>query len=230
MAATTTSMSDKTVFWLPKIMYFLLFSAFGAVNSFLPVFYFDVKHLTLSQIGTLGLLIPLSKFLASPLYSAIADRFSAHRAVLLFAIVACVSLRSSLLLIDGFAAILVTAMAAESIGSVISPIFENGVLHILPDKNMYGRNRLFGAAGYGTAVLCSGLAIYHAHAPWPMFLISALLYASVAVLSFRLQLTFKDEGKEQPSVEYREISKRSAIFRAMTTDTYAFHLLFYFLK
>ncbi|EDQ85289.1 uncharacterized protein MONBRDRAFT_29375 [Monosiga brevicollis MX1] len=173
---------------LPKVLYMLYFGGTGAVFAFLPVFFKDAKHLTYTHVGLAGMAIPFAKFAAAPVLSGIADKLRIHRAMLIGCVLASLVLRVSLLFMNDFPRIILTIVAAESFGSVGGPIFENGVLELLPDKSMYGRQRLFGAIGFGTAVLVSGLAVTHAHVFWPMFANQGVLWVLFLALSTRLAL------------------------------------------
>eukprot|EP00730_Choanoeca_flexa_P018137 TRINITY_DN8803_c0_g1_i1.p1 TRINITY_DN8803_c0_g1~~TRINITY_DN8803_c0_g1_i1.p1 ORF type:complete len:493 (+),score=124.96 TRINITY_DN8803_c0_g1_i1:92-1570(+) len=174
---------------LPKLLYFLFFGGFGAVNSFLPVFFQDDKGLSLTQIGILGMLSPLVKFLGAPSLSALADYTRQHRLILYICLSLSVLFRASLIFVrNGFPTCVVFVILAETLGSVGAPIFENGVLELLPDKALYGKQRLFGAAGYGVAVLVSGLLIQSAGASWPMFINQIVLLSAFGAASLKLPL------------------------------------------
>eukprot|EP00045_Choanoeca_perplexa_P006718 m.58061 g.58061 ORF g.58061 m.58061 type:complete len:476 (-) comp13753_c0_seq35:758-2185(-) len=175
--------------WLPKLLYTLFFGGYGAVNSFLPVFFKDDKHLSLAEIGILGMLSPLVKFIGAPLLSGLADSTRQHRIILYISLFLSVLFRFSLVFApNDFPTCVTFVILAEALGSVAAPIFENGVLELLPDKALYGRQRLFGAAGYGVAVLVSGLLVEAAGASWPMFVNQTVQLTLFAIMSRKLPL------------------------------------------
>jgi predicted MFS family arabinose efflux permease len=118
-------------YWLPKLLYFTCFAAQGSLLSFLPVFYRDTKHLTLHMVGIIGLLSPAVKFVAAPALSGLADSLRCHRLLMLLAILFSTGLRFLLLVVSSVPALVLVIVVAESIGAVIVPIFENGVLQLL---------------------------------------------------------------------------------------------------
>eukprot|EP00049_Salpingoeca_infusionum_P005985 m.100034 g.100034 ORF g.100034 m.100034 type:complete len:569 (-) comp13156_c0_seq3:233-1939(-) len=141
----------------PKMIYTLFWGGMGSLYPFLPVFYKQQQNLTFKQIGVIGLVFPLVKFFTSPLITNIADRFHRHFTVLVVFTVISLVLRTTMLGVSGFAATLTLIVLAEAMGSASGPIIEAGVFSVLPDRQLYGKQRLFGAVGYGITSFTSGL-------------------------------------------------------------------------
>ena len=116
----------------PKVMYLLVWGGLGSVMPFTPLFLRKGKGLTFTQIGTIGLISPLSKFLGSPLITAIADRTGQHFRLIVVVAIMAIALRFSLLVTEGFVPILLTVIAGEFIGAGVNPILESGVFAVLP--------------------------------------------------------------------------------------------------
>jgi MFS-type transporter involved in bile tolerance (Atg22 family) len=79
------------------------------------------------------MLSPLVKFLGAPLLSGLADHTRQHRIILYVCLSLSVLFRFSLVFVrNGFPTCAIFVVLAETLGSVGSPIFENGVLELLP--------------------------------------------------------------------------------------------------
>lgn len=116
----------------PKLVYLLVWGGLGAVMAFTPLFLHKAKGLTYTQVGSIGLISPLAKFIGSPALTSLADYTGAHYPFLITIAVLAVTLRFCLLAVNGFLPLLFMILSAETIGAGMMPIIENGVFGLLP--------------------------------------------------------------------------------------------------
>ena len=142
-----------------KAIYFCYYAAMASLLPFIALYYRQVG-LSGSQIGLLTAISPMVALVAAPAWGGLADRTQRHRLLLTVAIggamlmMLLVSQAGSLLVL----AALVTAYAWFS--SPIMPLVDNSVLALLGSrKSDYGKQRLWGAVGWGLAAAVSGTLI-----------------------------------------------------------------------
>jgi hypothetical protein len=124
----------------------------------MPVF-FRRAGLTPPQIGALAVLRPLVTLPVGAAAAALADKTRAHRAVLLTTYVVGAAGRLALGAARGFPA----TLALASLGAVLSPasslVDAAATASCAAAHEAYGRQRLWGAVGWGGFSLLSGAAI-----------------------------------------------------------------------
>eukprot|EP00052_Salpingoeca_macrocollata_P007711 m.61657 g.61657 ORF g.61657 m.61657 type:complete len:481 (+) comp16210_c0_seq1:20-1462(+) len=176
-ASPTLPVSQHCMLQRTQLVYLTVFAGFGALYSFLPVYFHDVKGLTLSQVGVLGVLRPAMLFVASPLLNFLADVSGQHRLMMASCLVLSVLARSCLLLASSFSAVAGVWLTSEFLGSPVAPLIDSTVISTLPDRSLWGRQRLWGAAGFGLAVLVVGVTETYVASFWPMFALHGALMA-----------------------------------------------------
>eukprot|EP00051_Salpingoeca_urceolata_P034053 m.23311 g.23311 ORF g.23311 m.23311 type:complete len:605 (-) comp7128_c0_seq2:291-2105(-) len=162
--------------------YFLLLFSLGSTLSFMPVFYRDFQGLTYNQVGLLGVIVPLAQFVASPLWSLLADVTGNTHLVLIAAASLTIGSQTLFLAVKGFDQVcLVILFNALSFAGIL-PMVDSAVLKLLHDPLNWGKLRLWGAAGFGSAVLVSGGLLQAMDEFWPLILQgSSTLIAAVIV-------------------------------------------------
>ncbi len=143
----------------PKAYYFLYFGGMSFLAPFL-VLYYREAGLTGAQIGLLSGLSPIVTWLAAPLWGALADARGRHRellmAALLGAIVTALLLARTTTLIG---LIPIVAAYAFFVAPII-PLVDNSVMRMLGARtDLYGRQRLWGAAGWGLMGAVAGVVV-----------------------------------------------------------------------
>lgn len=173
---------------IPKLAYFTYFAAMGALMPFLALYY-DQIGLSGQQIGLISSLSPLVMTFAAPLWGGLADATQQHRRLLLLAVagymvaVALLSFSSTLLW-------LLPVVALYSFCSApIIPLVDNTVLELLGERKAeYGRQRLWGAIGWGGSGALMGLIVQRYGLQWG-FYVSLSLMVLLGLIANRLPVS-----------------------------------------
>ena len=165
-----------------KAFYFFLFAALAFLAPFLTLYY-DGLGLTGRQIGILAAIPSLVTFISAPIFGAIADVTQKHKRILGISI---------LLVIVG---ILIISFAQNFIGLIPGifiyafffapalPLIDRTVLEVLgPDRDQYGKQRLWGAIGWGALAPIAGLVVDRGGLQWA-FYGSAILFIGLLIVS-----------------------------------------------
>lgn len=174
----------------------------ASVGAFLPLYLFDVKGLPLKQIGAFGVLQPGIKFVASPFWTWLADSRQAHLGVFtLCSLIPC-AIRLGYLAAGSFGAVVILLLGAGLVNAGAGPMLDAGVLATIRDPDEWGRHRLWGAVGFGSAVLVLGYVVQWTGSFIPMFAMHLILTVlSVALVRRYLPLgrvtRKRDEGEPE---------------------------------
>lgn len=138
-------------------MYFWFAGSAGALFPFLPVL-FDSLGLSPGEIGVLGAVSPLVAFVAAPLWGAVADKWHAHYRVLVMSMVLGVALRMLMNGAVSFSSMLLLVLGSQFVSAPAQSLVDNAILDLLGTRTaLYGRQRLWGAVGFGVCALVVGL-------------------------------------------------------------------------
>ncbi|MEE8390594.1 MAG: major facilitator superfamily domain-containing protein 6 [Anaerolineae bacterium] len=178
---------------LPKAFYFFYFAAMAALVPFLTLYY---KQIGLSgrQIGLLAGIPPLLTLVSAPLWSGLADATQRHKLLLIMAIggSAVVVLVMSLTTMV-FWLIPIVVVYAFFMAPVI-PLVDSSVVAMLGDrKDEYGKQRLWGAVGWGAAAPIAGSLIDRTGLQWAFYGYAILMFGCL-VISSRLPIRQTDVG------------------------------------
>lgn len=154
---------------IPKMAYFTYFAAMGALMPFL-VIYYDQIGLSSQQIGLISSLSPLVMTVAAPLWGGLADATQQHRLLLIVAVVGFM-VAVGLLSVTSTLLWLVPLVALYSFCSApIIPLVDNTVLELLGERKAeYGRQRLWGAIGWGVAGTGLGVVVQRYGLQWGFY-------------------------------------------------------------
>lgn len=151
---------------LPKAFYFFFYAAGAALVPYL-VLHYRQMGLSGGQIGLLAGISPLITLISAPLWGALADLTQRHKAVLMVAIGGVWSAVFALSAATSFAQIIPIIMAYAFCGAPIIALVDNSVLALLgAHKDQYGKQRLWGAIGWGVAGPIMGWVIEQAGLRW----------------------------------------------------------------
>ena len=134
---------------LSRAFYFFFFAAAVALSPFLALYY---EHIGLSgtQIGVLRGLSPLLMLFSAPLWGALADATQKHKRLLLLAIGGMLGSVFALSQTTTYGWLILIAIIMAFAGAPITTLVDNTVIELLGhDKDKYGRQRLWGAVGWG---------------------------------------------------------------------------------
>eukprot|EP00903_Cladosiphon_okamuranus_P011518 g10845.t1 len=154
------------------VLYFFLFMSLGSILPYLPVIW-GSKGLSDDEIGLLAAVRPIAIIVVGPLICAFGDKHGIQLKILYGMIVLFAITTSSVLVAGNF----LTLAAVEA----SSAICESPILSLVDSSvrksfgaGGYGSQRMWGAVGYGFAVLLSGV----------VYDITGAGYGSVVVVFF----------------------------------------------
>ena len=110
-------------------------------------------------------------FFASPFWASLADRHNKHVQVFTTTLVGSLVFRALYLYVTTFWKCVVLVAATEFLCSGQGPMVDNGVISAMPDPSEWGKHRLWGAVGFGLAVLAMGYVIEKKESFTVMFVI-----------------------------------------------------------
>ncbi|CAG8656137.1 7528_t:CDS:2, partial [Paraglomus occultum] len=196
---------------LPKLLYVFLYGGMGAAIPFLPIFYKNSLNLSSSQIGIIFSIAPFIAAISCPLWTGLADKFQAHKAIMIITYVAAVaSIVAQMLLpradaVDeeggqwseqdskdspGRGSIMAWVLFAASwfafFGIPVNALVDSGILKILGGKKeLYGEQRLWGSVSYGLCTFFVGILISASSidAVFILFYISAIFFGLCALFT-----------------------------------------------
>ena len=136
---------------LSRAFYFFYFSAAAALSPFLALYYERIG-LSGSQIGVLRGISPLIMLFAAPFWGALADATHQHKRLLLLSIGGALVAVFSLSLTTQYLWLIVVITAFAFVGAPIISLVDNTVIELLQEqRDKYGKQRLWGAVGWGLA-------------------------------------------------------------------------------
>jgi predicted MFS family arabinose efflux permease len=171
------------VLWSPKAMYTISNMGISAYINYLAVFYEDTAHFTKFQIGILQALPCICSIVGPPFWCAIADKYQNHRFIHVSSIVTGAVLIYSVSLSRSFPLTLAIVVLANFLMSPSGALLDHAVLDMIAKYGgEYGKQRLFGAVGYGAGAYVSGLVVAAAGIAWAFNTSIVLLLCSLLVL------------------------------------------------
>lgn len=164
-----------------KSFYFLYYGAGACLSPFLALYYQSLGF-NGGQIGLLASIGPLTTLFAASFWSAAADATRRHRAVLLTAIAGTGFSVALLSVAPSFLSIIPSVIAFSFFAAPVIPLVDATVLAQLGERrDLYGRQRLWGAIGWGVAGPVAGwlVGLYGISAIFPIYLfLTSLLLAT----------------------------------------------------
>jgi predicted MFS family arabinose efflux permease len=139
-----------------KLLYLLLFSGFGILFPYLPVFY-ESLLLSKSRIGVLCMLPKICSFLTGPLFSIISDVYQAEYEVLMISLITSTILTIAVLPFSSFAWIFLITLLSSVTRSPLTSQLDALLMSALDNKTRYGEVRLWGAISFGVLSLFGGV-------------------------------------------------------------------------
>lgn len=127
---------------LLQVLHAVLYAGMVCVWPYLNVFYRS-NGLNDAQIGVLAAIKPWVSAPASFIWSGVADRYSAHRIIMLTTFVISTLTRTSVALCSTFAAFMVLAVAGEFIAAPVGVMADAAVVAACKNDADYGKSRLW---------------------------------------------------------------------------------------
>jgi PPP family 3-phenylpropionic acid transporter len=147
--------------FIARLVYFFFYAAWAALLPFLPIFY-RAEGLSGAQIGVITSILPLMTLVAAPLWGGLADATQKHRNILLGVMLGSLASVAALMQMHVFALLILFAALYAFFHAPVIPLIDTSVLALLKgERAEYGRQRLWGAVGWGlSAPLAGWLAGY----------------------------------------------------------------------
>jgi PPP family 3-phenylpropionic acid transporter len=200
----------------PKAVYFFYYAAMACLVPYMSLYYQE-RGLSGAQIGVLAGTIPLITWGSAPFWGGIADSRRRHHTVLMLTIV---GLWLSVLALS-FAATFITLLAgviayAFFVGPIV-PLVDNAVLGILGERRAdYGRVRLWGSFGWGTASLIMGPVLERAGLGWAFYGFLAFMAVNF-IVSRGLPMRVISETRVAYSAGLRVLARNGRFLLLLTT-------------
>ncbi len=169
-----------------RLLFLLFYGSQGVLFSFLVVYYYSTG-MSGAQIGLINTVTPLVSMATGILWSLANDRLGRTRVLLLAAITGSALFALGLGAVRPFGWILLMAASMNFFYRPITPILDSVALATLgaPERDRYGRVRLWGAVGYSLAALAAGYILTRTGVGW-VFTGFALALALMAAAVFLL--------------------------------------------
>jgi len=151
--------TDRPSLVWSKVFYFCFFAAAAALLPFLALYY---ERLGLSgrQIGFLVGISPLISLIGAPIWGAVADVSHRHKTILSITIIGAIVLALALSQVTTFSVLIFVVLFYAFFASPIVPLTDNAVMTLLEgQKDQYGRQRIWGAIGWGLTAPLIGYLI-----------------------------------------------------------------------
>ena len=165
-----------------KAFYFCFYAAAAALFPFL-VLYYETLGLSGRQIGFLAGISPLVSLIGAPLWGALADASRRHKAILSIAIAGAIILALVISQVVAFFFLILVVVVYALFASPIIPLADNAVMTLLAQqKDQYGRQRIWGALGWGLAAPLIGQLIETSGLNWAFWGYAGIMLIGLFVI------------------------------------------------
>jgi predicted MFS family arabinose efflux permease len=149
-----------------KLLYLLLFSGFGILFPYLPVFY-ETLLLSKSQIGILCMLPKICSFITGPLFSIVSDIYQAQYEVLMISLITSTISTVVVLPFSSFYWVFLITLISSITRSPLTSQLDALLMSVLDNKTRYGEVRLWGAISFGMLSLFGGVLTDNSSSSFP---------------------------------------------------------------
>ena len=178
-----------------KASYFCFFAARAAVMPFLAL-YFESLGLSGRQIGFLAGIFPLAGLVGAPLWGALADISRRHKTILSVSIAGAIIFALVLSQVTVFALLIPVVVFYSLFASPIFPLTDNAVMTLLAErKDQYGRQRIWGAVGWGLAAPLIGHLIEINDLHWAFWGYACIMFVGFLIVQ---KIPFRQVSKQVP--------------------------------
>ncbi|KAH7476617.1 hypothetical protein PRIC1_000627 [Phytophthora ramorum] len=196
MASPSKPAWHHDLLWETKLMYALSSAGGSAMFNFLTVYYQHTAGFSKVQIGVLQTLPSLASMVAPPFWGAIADRIRDQRLVHIFCIVSGSVLWFAVQFFAwSFEWTVFMVMLAQFQRSPATSLLDHAVLNMLGNVGgEYGKQRGFGAVGFGIGAYVTGLAVAVGGIYWSFGMSFMLCMSSLLVLRLIPPVRYGNDG------------------------------------
>jgi PPP family 3-phenylpropionic acid transporter len=165
-----------------KAFYFFSYAALAFVAPFLTLYY-EGLGLSGNQIGVLAAIPSLVTFISAPVFGAIADITQRHKRILGVSIIFVIVGILMISLVRTFFGLIPGVFVYAFFFAPALPLIDRSVIDILgADRDQYGKQRLWGAVGWGALAPVAGWVIARGGLAWG-FYGSAILFFGLFIVS-----------------------------------------------
>jgi PPP family 3-phenylpropionic acid transporter len=169
---------------LPKAYYLLYYGAAASLIPYLPIYYQSIG-LSGNEIGMLVAIPPLVMLVGAPLWGGLADATRQHKRLLMLAVALALVSVAALSLITRFVIFIPVVAAYALFIAPVMPLVDNTVMEKLGEHSgKYGKQRLWGAIGWGIAAPVVGWLIESSGLHWTFFGYIVLMAVGLVVIWF----------------------------------------------
>jgi PPP family 3-phenylpropionic acid transporter len=159
-----------------KTYYFFVFAAMAFLAPFLTLYY-EQMGLTGQQIGILAAVPSLVTFISAPIFGALTDLTQRHKLVLGGALLAVTAGALLLSTLQTFLSLIPGVIFYAFFFAPALPIIDRSVLDVLgANRDQYGKQRLWGAIGWGISAPVAGYAVAQGGLVWAFYGAAALFF------------------------------------------------------
>lgn len=206
---TKSAASNSRSLWEIKLMYALTNAGSSSISSFLTVYYQHTAGFSKVQIGILQTLPNFSSIVAPPVWGAVADYIRDQRRIHVLCIVTGTLFYFGIQLFSwsfGWTVFMVLMARFQRCPS--GSLLDHAVLDVLEKVGgEYGKQRLFGALGWGIGAYVTGLVVARGGIYWSFWTQLVLWYSSLLVLQRVPPVIYNDVDSATGSYAALESSK-----------------------
>jgi PPP family 3-phenylpropionic acid transporter len=163
-----------------KAFYFFVYAAMAGVMPFLTLYY-ESLGLVGQQIGILAAIPPMVTFLSAPLFGFLADVTRRQKLLLTVSILSLILGVVGITVADSFWELGGVVLFYAFFFAPLIPLVDRSVLEVLGERrDQYGRQRVWGALGWGAAAPLAGWLVARGGLHWS-FYASAVLFGLLAI-------------------------------------------------
>merc|ERR1712137_851087 len=188
----------RHLLWEPKLMYALSAVWGSTTANYLPVYYQQTAGFSKMQIGLLQTLPSIAAILGPPFWGGVADHIRDQRLVHVFCIISGTLLQFSARyfywsLIWTACIALISQVQSLPAGAML----DHTVLNLLvTEGGEYGRQRLFGAVGWGIGTYLTGIVVAFGGIFWSFNLCLIAGFSTLLVLRLIPPVKYDEEEME----------------------------------
>jgi MFS family permease len=178
-----------------KAFYFCFYAAAAVLMPFLALYY-ESLGLSGRQIGFLAGISPLVSLVGAPLWGALADVSRRHKVIWTITITGAITMALVLSQTTIFLLLIPVVIVYALFASPIIPLADNAVMALLAKrKDQYGRQRIWGAIGWGIAAPLIGLLIETRGLHWSFWGYAGIMFVGLLIVQ---KIPFRQASVQVP--------------------------------
>jgi MFS family permease len=175
------TVNQSSLVW-SKAFYFCFFAAGAALMPFLVLFY-ESLGLSGRQIGILAGISPLVSLVGAPLWGALADYTHRHKLIWASTIAGAIIMALVLSQVSFFFLLIPIVVVYALFAAPIVPLADNATMALLGERrDQYGRQRIWGAIGWGVAAPLIGQLIETRGLHWSFWGYAGIMFVGLLII------------------------------------------------